>query len=60
MEEIAEGSQEVKNLYIISKKSGSCRELKNINNIRAKASKKRSDSYSDESYYDSSLSRKSN
>ena len=46
-------------LFRISKNSGSCRELKKINNIRAKASKKRCDSISnsssDESGPDSSL-----
>ena len=47
-------------LYIISKKSGSRREIKKINNIRSKASKKRRDgssnSSSEDSDYDSSLS----
>ena len=49
-----------KMLFIISKKSISCRELKKIKKIRAKASKKcsysSSDSLSSESDYDSSLS----
>ena len=47
-------------LYIISKKSGSRREIKKINNIRSKASKKRRDgsidSSSEDSDSDSSLS----
>ena len=49
-----------KMLFIIAKNSVSCRKLKNIMNIRAKSSKKRcnysSDSSSDDSDYDSSLS----
>ena len=46
-------------LFSISNKSGSCRELNNIKNIRAKYSKKRCNSSSDNSDSDSSLSRNS-
>ena len=46
-------------LYNISKKSGSCHEIKNIKKIRAKASNNScdssSDSFSDDLDYDSSL-----
>ena len=53
-----------KKMYIITKKSGSRRELKNIKNIKAKSSNKCydsiSDSSSDESYSKSSLSSSSN
>ena len=43
-------------LYIISKKSGSHSEIKKIKNIREEASKKTSDSFSDDSGSDSLLS----
>ena len=44
-----------KMIYSIANKSGSRREIKNINNIRAKYSKKTSKSSSDDSNSDSSL-----
>ena len=47
-------------LYSISKKSGSHRELKNINKIKDKASKKRRNYISDEYYYGFYLYRNSN
>ena len=53
MEERAEGYQEAKKkLYIIAKKSGSRRYLKNIKKIKAKDSKKRWDFISESSIHE--------
>ena len=61
--ELKDLKKQSKILYSITKKFGSRHELKKIKNIKAKVSKKRydsrSDSSSDEYYYESSLSRNS-